>query len=901
MSNKKAAIQTGKLFKQTVPKMSDGFYSGDKPNPNLRAFVEKHLKEEPYDRVKDDYDVPAFDVPFEATKAKVLYELHSYHQGKKPHDPIIKYIEHYTKPDDLVLDPFAGSGGACLAAVLSGRKAIGIDRSPAATFIASNYCSPVDVDALTKSFESVMGAAEQAVSWMYRTKAGSGAPAEIIYQLWSQQFECPRCLENIAVFDAPTEKITGSSGKPVERLICPHCKRRNVIEAIDKTPVRKGVIPVATSYDCPSETPRRCFRTHSDPNAKEAAAFLNSDLSLIADADAFESPYTYPANRMLNATQRRWGFLWRPYHEGIDKVSDFFTRRNNIVLATFIHFVRKMAGEHSNRLLFLLTSVLWHASKMSQYKEGGGGIMPGLYYVPPVYKEQNVLRLLRRKFSDFVNAYRVLQVKSTSLCLSTQSAVDLSAIPDDSVDYIFTDPPYAEKVQYGEANHLWEAWLGLDTNWRDQEIIINPALGRDEAFWRNQMELAVKECFRVLKPGRWMTLCYHDTSAGTWESLQDLVASAGFIPSQTLIAVFIDAKQKSPKQYTSAKTAQRDLIINFRKPRAGERRSSIVITGDEDRQTFREKAQTVIREFLGTVPGSTKDRIYDEVVSRLVRKGQMEAHDFDGLLREVADEVKQPVKKSLFEYEEPDLLGYNQVGRWHLKESQAGAEEAERATADSAGLRIHDFLAKTTAAKLEESEPKLSELQAEIAQRRTRLRAIDQGKSDEARGKLVREIRELTDKLEKLNSRRAEWEHQALDYSQIFEFYVAAVNSKPKATLHEILEDYCYQTDEGYWRPPLTEPEKQEKSSERQRAVRRKIQRFFNFVETGGTITESQRPDAHTLAEWIRHCRRTGLYAQGRLLYERGGLDLNALNEEAQVDVEEDYQVCAKRLERNLK
>ena len=38
---------------------------------------------------------------------------------------------------------------------------------------------------------------------------------------------------------------------------------------------------------------------------------------------------------------------------------------------------------------------------------------------------------------------------------------------------IFTDPPYADKVQYGELNFVWEAWLGFDTRWHDEEIIVN--------------------------------------------------------------------------------------------------------------------------------------------------------------------------------------------------------------------------------------------------------------------------------------------------------------------------------------------------------------------------------------------------------------------------------------------
>jgi len=137
--------------KRTIPKMPEGYYSGDKPNPNLRAFVQKHLAERPYDPETDKYDVPAFDHAIETTKATAIYNMHTY-WSKKPHDAIREYIRHYTKPGDLVLDPFCGSGGTALAALMEGRKAIAIDRSPAATFITKNYCTPVDVDELQAAF-----------------------------------------------------------------------------------------------------------------------------------------------------------------------------------------------------------------------------------------------------------------------------------------------------------------------------------------------------------------------------------------------------------------------------------------------------------------------------------------------------------------------------------------------------------------------------------------------------------------------------------------------------------------------------------------------------------------------------------------------------------------------------
>jgi hypothetical protein len=76
---------------------------------------------------------------------------------------------------------------------------------------------------------------------------------------------------------------------------------------------------------------------------------------------------------------------------------------------------------------------------------------------------------------------------------------------------------------------VWEAWLGLDTHWHDDEIIINEVRGKNEADWTTMMKQAMAECYRVLKPGRWLSLCYHDTSAGTWSLVQDIMAEVGFI------------------------------------------------------------------------------------------------------------------------------------------------------------------------------------------------------------------------------------------------------------------------------------------------------------------------------------------------------------------------------------
>jgi hypothetical protein len=183
----------------------------------------------------------------------------------------------------------------------------------------------------------------------------------------------------------------------------------------------------------------------------------------------------------------------------------------------------------------------------------------------------------------------------------------------------------------------------------------------------------LKECHRVMKPGRWISLCYHDTSEGTWEFVQDIASEAGFISEKSEQTLYIDATQKSWKQIVADKITRRDLVINFRKPYPGELIAQLRLFGDEDAATFAEKARAILREALETHPGSSADRLYDELVSRMVRKGEFERHNFDQLLRSVAEDPRGD-------------------GRWYLLETADQVDEAESAKEEAAAARLEAFM-----------------------------------------------------------------------------------------------------------------------------------------------------------------------------------------------------------------
>nr|MBI9047569.1 hypothetical protein [Anaerolineaceae bacterium] len=666
------------VFKKEIPEMPEGYYSSG-PNPNLSKFVEEHAT--PYDPQKDDYNVPPFIEKIEiGNRRNPINDLHTY-SSKKPYKAILKYISHYSREGDIIFDPFSGSGGTSLAALLIGRNAIAIDVSPAATFITKNYASTINHDELFRSYSDLMINIEKDIDWLYGTKCDRcDGKAEIKSTVWSAVFECNRCLKSIALFDC-VEGETFLENKKKNKIVqlCPECYKNGHKEVIGmgKTKII-GDIPVLTYYECLDGCkPKRDQRYYKDDNSKKRDYFEKYDLEKILEIEEKEIPYWYPPNRMMNVESDTgpWGDKWRAGTSNFRTVSELFTKRNLWALALYKKNIK------NDSLLFCFSGAILNASKMYRHRKKGGGPQEGTYYLPPINKELSIRTLFDQKYKNLQKAiFDKNSISSTNICISTQSAVDLNGIRENSIDYIFTDPPYGDSRQYGELNFVWESWLNLDTNWHGQEIIINRTRNKDEEEWKYLINRVFRECFRVLKPGRWISICYHDTSEGTWQILQDIMSEIGFIPENLDSALYIETRQKSFNQLMSEKVTKRDLVINFRKPRLGEIFTEVVITGEEDFLSFSDKAKIILEEVLNLNPGSTADQLYDELVSRMVRKGEFERHDFYALVRSVAEEVKTP-----------DVNGII-TSRWYLQETVGTVDEAESKREENAAERLENFM-----------------------------------------------------------------------------------------------------------------------------------------------------------------------------------------------------------------
>ena len=152
----------------------------------LKEFLTANVR--PYYPETDDYDCPPFAADIKEGKNDPIYNAHSYHT-KVPPRSIIPYILHYTRPGDLILDPFCGSGMTGVAAQMCAKPPADIldkfpelrdrvgpragilnDLSPAACHIAYNYNTPVDVEVLKREFERIKAAVKDEFDWLYGTE-----------------------------------------------------------------------------------------------------------------------------------------------------------------------------------------------------------------------------------------------------------------------------------------------------------------------------------------------------------------------------------------------------------------------------------------------------------------------------------------------------------------------------------------------------------------------------------------------------------------------------------------------------------------------------------------------------------------------------------------------------------
>jgi hypothetical protein len=599
---------------EAIMAVSDPPYYTACPNP----FLEQILQEWQLERreLRSEMGLPNEDTlpegmksyhrePFAADvsegKNDPIYNAHSYHT-KVPHKAIMRYILHYTDPGDIVFDGFCGTGMTGVAAQLCGdrkaveslgyyvnkkgfvyetppseeesnkpfsrlgaRKAVLNDLSPAATFIAHNYNTPVNARLFEKEAKRILAEVEKECGWMYETQhiGGEAVKGRINFTVWSDAFRCTYCGTEMVFWDVAVDQTTKSI-KDVWN--CPGCNSLLAKVSRKESGALRVERVIDTVYDrVLGQTIRQARQVpvlinYSLGKIRYEKRPDTDDLALIQRIENSEIPFIFPKDRMPEGDESR-----RNDDIGLTHVHHFYTRRSLWSMSYLYCLICAVSDIHvKNRLKFMWQSLALGYTKLNRYGATHysqvNRMLNGTLYVASLISEVSIHYAFDGKFSRLMKILHSLRSQSNSIVNSSSSSKLISF--DNSMDYIFVDPPFGSNLWYSELNFIWESWLGVLTNNRS-EAVINKEQHKGLVDYQSLMQASFNEFYRTLKPGRWMTIEFHNSQNAIWIAIQDGLLNAGFMVADVRT---LDKGQGTFKQVTSSNAVQQDLIISAYKP-----------------------------------------------------------------------------------------------------------------------------------------------------------------------------------------------------------------------------------------------------------------------------------------------------------------------------------------------
>ena len=628
---------------EAILRMSDPPYYTACPNPFLNEFVRFHGR--PYDP-SEDYSRKPFAVDVSVGKTDPLYRAHGYHT-KVPHLAIVPSILHYTKPGDLVLDGFCGSGMTGIAAQWCGtapttyrreleaewqqdghtapewgvRNVVLGDLGPAATFIAANYNVPFDTEKFASAAQRVLDDVEAELGWMYETRHTDGeTKGQINFTVWSEVFGCPNCSEEIVfvkeALDEDTKSVRSS-------FPCPGCGAVLTKKSLQRS--FHSFLDQATS----STRQRVRFRPvqidYSLGKTRHQKEADGSDLETMERVERLPVPAELPVVPFPIADMYH-GSRLAP--KGFTHVHHLYLPRQAQALTALWRRAKAAPDARDrNMLLYFVEQAVSGMSLLNRYGPSHysqvNKALNGVYYVSSLLAEVSPwynlqLRLGRLKRNAFKHPVSVRDAAG----LTTGDCARLD-LPDASVDYIFTDPPFGENIYYADLNFLVEAWHGVFTN-SGPEAIVDRVKNKDAAHYQRLMRACFAEYHRVLKPGRWMTVVFSNSKNSIWRAIQEAIGAAGFVVADVRT---LDKKQGSFRQVTSSAVKQ-DLVISAYKPTAAlaERFELSVVDLDHVWSFVEEHLGNLpvfvpARDGADTVAERTAQMLHDRMIAFFVQRG----------------------------------------------------------------------------------------------------------------------------------------------------------------------------------------------------------------------------------------------------------------------------------------
>ena len=507
-----------------------------------------------------------------------------------------EYIEHYTSEGDIVLDPFSGSGVTAIEALKAKRKVIATDLDPMSMFIAKMTIDPADLEKFQKVFDELKMKLSSKMDSLYETT-------------------CPKCGAHVT-----SEAIIWNINNPVKiRLSC-KCSRNTLW--------------------------------------KKPSSFDKKKLSEIQEA------------RLTNWFPRN-DLIWNSrinVSKG-EKIADLFTKRNLIALSVIFKKISLIKDKKTRELMrFTFTSALGQASKMVFVIKQRGralGLIENAtpqvgswatrgYWTPPEFFEVNAWNCFEERFNKVfrgkietnseitkiaeASSFEELKNNKDYLARTTDVLELDKIVPNESIDYVFTDPPFGDYIPYLELDYLWSSWLGFKADF-DSEIIISDSPERKEKnfnMYSKMLSAAFREIFRVLKRGKYFTLTFHNNDIRIFNLIISSTVLAGFDLEKI---IYQPPARASPKSLLAPYgSAVGDYYIRYYKPKRKRSLNNEEIDRERYERIVIDTVKHIIAKRGEPTPYSIIVTNYSLIYSKLKE---------NGFLFSAPENVKQILKKQL--------------------------------------------------------------------------------------------------------------------------------------------------------------------------------------------------------------------------------------------------------------
>ncbi len=524
-----------------------------------------------------------------SAKAHPAHYLMHKYWGRKPHNVVSEYIHCFTKEGDIILEPFMGSGVTVIEAVKANRNVVGIDINPMSKFIVQNTISNVDLNTFSEIYTDIMGKINSQFSELYYT-------------------HCPICN---AISKMETGVWDNNSLSRIKGICNEHGK----------------FIKNADEYDL---------------NQYQYCSELKKHLQE-------QQIINYPTDNIMKYVKR----------SGRERIDELFSDRALIILSHIRDAFRKVEDiKIQNLLMFCFTSMLSNVSRMlpgdlekATYKSGW---VISKFWTPKIHTERNVFMCMDLRYKAILKGKKELVNINDSLAdISVGDSSNLSKIKDNSIDYIFTDPPYGESIAYLALSHFWNSWLQDDVDY-DNEIIIDPYRNKNYDDYNERTHNAYREFYRVLKPEHYMSFTFHNRDLNVWKAILDSCYEAGFTLENIILQE--QAVSSGTQGINKKNTLTGDFVYNFKKTK---RQNDIPVFQDNAEQFIKDN----IEQFISNNNGATSTELYEYIIPIIVQRRAYT--DKNGSVINIEN-----ILKSTYDYVEINPKAKNKIGgayKWMKK------------------------------------------------------------------------------------------------------------------------------------------------------------------------------------------------------------------------------------------